>query len=132
MFKKLKGFIRLMPSEHASLPLLKTDFIKPEWIDEGRADEKGCFLYNNDERNVQVGFWQCTPFKEAITFPYDELGIVLSGRLELIDADGSSGIFSAGEIFFIPRGVTTTWHILEDFKQYYMIYAPRDAQYYRF
>lgn len=132
MSDKLTGFIRLKPSAHVSLVLQKTNFIKQEWVDEGRADEKGCFLYNNDERNVQVGFWQCTPFKETITFPYDELGIVLSGRLELAGPEGNSDTFSPGEIFFIPRGATTTWHILEDFKQYYMIYAPRDAQYYQF
>lgn len=132
MPEKLKGFFRLEPSGHASLRLHKTEFIKPEWIEEGRADEEGCFLYSNDERNVQVGFWHCTPFKETITFPYDELGIVLSGRLELTDTDGKSDIFAAGDMFFIPRGLPTTWHILEDFKQYYMIYAPREAQYYQF
>lgn len=132
MSETFKGFMRLDPGAHGSLPLQKTRFIKPEWVDEGRADEKGCLLYNNEERNIQIGFWQCTPFKETISFPYDELGIVLSGRLELVDAGGSSDIFSAGETFFIPRGAVTTWRILEDFKQYYMIHAPRDAQYYRF
>lgn len=127
-----KGFFRLDPNGYAGLPLVKTDFIKPEWVDDGRADEKGHFFYNNEERNVQVGFWECTPFCERITFPYDELGIVLSGKLELVDADGKSEIFGPGEIFFIPRGQTTTWHVIENFRQYYMIYAPREEQYFQF
>jgi uncharacterized cupin superfamily protein len=132
MSDALKGFIRLQPSAHRTLPLVKTDFIKPEWIDEGRADEQGHFFYNNDDRNVQVGFWECTPFRETISFPYDELGIVIEGRLKLVDAAGRADIFAPGDLFFIPRGQTTTWHILDHFKQYYMIYAPRETQYYRF
>lgn len=112
--------------------LVKTEFIKPEWIDSGAASEKGCFFYNNPEKNVQVGYWSCSAFSETITFPYDEFGVVLRGRLELIDADGKSDIFSAGDIFFIPRGSKTTWRILDHLEQYYMIYAPRDTQYYEF
>jgi uncharacterized cupin superfamily protein len=132
MSNPLKGFIRLDPAAHRHLPLVKTDFIKPEWIDEGQADEKGHFFYNNDERNVQVGFWDCSPFRETIAFPYDELGIVISGKLRLVDAEGHADIFAPGDVFFIPRGRTTTWHILEPFRQYYMIYAPRETQYFRF
>jgi uncharacterized cupin superfamily protein len=132
MSNPLKGFIRLDPAAHRHLPLVKTDFIKPEWIDEGQADEKGLFFYNNDERNVQVGFWDCSPFRETIAFPYDELGIVISGKLRLVDAEGHADIFAPGDVFFIPRGRTTTWHILEPFRQYYIIYAPRETQYFRF
>lgn len=127
-----KGFVRLDPSAHNAFPLIKTDFIKPEWVERGEVNEKGHILYNNEEKNVQVGFWECTSFWERITFPYDELGIVISGKLELVDEDGNSDIFGPGEIFFIPRGKTTTWHVIEDFKQYYMIYAPRSDQYYKF
>ena len=125
-------FMRLDPSGIGDAPLERTAFIKPEWIDQGRADEKGHFFYSNDERNVQVGYWECTPFRETIDFPYDELGIVIAGRLELIDSNARSQQFGPGDMFFIPRGAKTTWHIMEPFKQYYMIYAPRDAQYYRF
>lgn len=128
----MPGFIRLDPSAHSMLSLVKTDFIKPEWVEKGHADERAHFFYNNDERNIQVGFWECTPFYERITFPYDELGIVIAGKLELVDAEGRADVFLAGDIFFIPRGQITTWHILEQFKQFYMIYAPREEQYFRF
>ena len=98
----LEGFIKLSPS--VSLPLVTTAFIKPEWVVEGEAREQGYVFHNNDERNVQVGYWQCTAFRETITFPYDELGIVLSGCLRLVDSSGRSDSFAPGEIFFIPRG----------------------------
>ena len=132
MTDALKGFIRLLPSASSTLPLVQTRFIKPEWIDDGHADEKGHFFYTNEERSVQVGFWQCTPFRETIVFPYDELGIVIAGRLRLVDAQGHAETLSPGDMFFIPRGSSTTWHVLENFQQYYMIYAPRDTQYYHF
>lgn len=103
MSDRLKGFIRLDPAAHGSLTLEKTDFIKPEWIDEGHADEKGHFFYNNDERNVQVGFRECTPFQETIAFPYDELGIVISGEPRLVDAQGHADILSAGGVERIRR-----------------------------
>lgn len=127
---RVNGFIRLGKSPN--LPLVSTAFIKPEWVESGEAREQGHFLHNNEERNVQVGYWECTPFKETIVFPYDELGIVLQGRLELVDSQGRRDTFTSGDIFFIPRSQRTTWHILEYFKQYYMIYAPRETQYFRF
>jgi uncharacterized cupin superfamily protein len=130
MSQDTSGFIRLPTA--VDLPLTTTAFIKPEWIIEGEAREQGHILYNNEERNVQVGYWQCTAFRETIVFPYDELGIVLAGRLQLADEGGRSAIFEPGQMFFIPRGRVTTWHILEYFRQYYMIYAPRDTQYFKF
>jgi uncharacterized cupin superfamily protein len=130
MSQQANGFIRL--SAAVELPLVTTAFIKPEWVIEGEAREQGHVFYNNDERNVQVGYWQCTAFRETIVFPYDELGIVLAGRLQLADEGGRSEIFEAGQMFFIPRGQVTSWHILDYFRQYYMIYAPRDTQYFKF
>ena len=130
MSQQALGFFRLPTA--VDLPLITTAFIKSEWVIEGEAREQGHILYNNEERNVQVGYWQCTAFRETIVFPYDELGIVLAGRLQLADKAGRSEIFEPGQMFFIPRGQVTTWHILEYFKQYYMIYAPRDTQYFKF
>jgi uncharacterized cupin superfamily protein len=130
MSQQTSGFIRLATA--VDLPLITTAFIKSEWVIEGEAREQGHILYNNEERNVQVGYWQCTAFRETIVFPYDELGIVLAGRLQLADEAGRSEIFEPGQMFFIPRGQITCWHILEYFKQYYMIYAPRDTQYFKF
>ena len=126
------SFQRLPTASPPEGPLVDTAFIKPEWVESGAVNEKGFFFYNNEERNVQVGFWQCTAFSETITFPYDEMGIVRKGRLELVDDDGRSEVFAPGDVFFIPRGSTTTWHVIEDFEQIYMIYAPRETQYYEF
>jgi uncharacterized cupin superfamily protein len=121
-----------IPTSAPNAALVKTEFIKPEWVDSGAAVEAGYFYYNNDEKNVQVGFWSCSPFSETITFPYDEMGVVCKGKLRLADEEGREEVFVPGDVFFIPRNSTTTWHILEEFEQIYMIYAPRDAQYYKF
>ncbi len=126
-----KMFQRI-PASAPDGPLVKSEFIKPEWVENGAAVEAGHFYYNNDEKNVQVGFWSCSPFLETITFPYDEMGLVCKGKLRLVDEAGREDTFSAGDVFFIPRGAKTTWHIIEDFEQIYMIYAPRCTQYYKF
>jgi uncharacterized cupin superfamily protein len=102
MSQQAHGFIRL--STAVDLPLVTTAFIKSEWVIEGEAREQGHVLYNNEERNVQVGYWECTAFRETIVFPYDELGIVLAGRLQLADEGGRSEIFEAGTDVLHPAG----------------------------
>ncbi len=121
-----------IPTRAPTVPLVKTEFIKPEWVASGAAIEAGHFYYNNDEKNVQVGFWSCTSFSETIVFPYDEMVFVCKGKLRLVDDVEREEVSAPGDVFFIPRGAKTTWHILEDFEQIYMIYAPRNAQYYKF
>ncbi len=123
--------IRLDPKGPGGVPLVATAFIKPEWVDEGVADERGHVYYTNPEGNTQVGFWECTSFRETIAFPYDEFGYVLEGTLELTDESGDTETFGPGDLFFIPRGTTVTWHLTELFKQYYMIFAPPEEQYYK-
>lgn len=46
-------------------------------------------------------------------WPYTEVCVLLSGAVELEDADGATRRFVAGDSFLIPQGFRGVWHTLE-------------------
>ena len=71
---------------------------------------------------VSVGVWSATA--ETITFEdygVDEAMLMLSGRLRLHEADGTVHELGPNDVFFIPKGWTGTWEIVEDMEKLYVI-----------
>lgn len=60
------------------------------------------------------GIWHCT----AGTFMCNELGdemqTILTGRVRVIQADGTAHEFGPGDTFFTKRGERVTWDVIED------------------
>lgn len=76
------------------------------------------------DESVLSGVWECAPCKEEIdSYPVHEMMTVISGSVTLTDADGQSETFTAGDVFFIPKGTRCTWHITETLRKFYMIAA---------
>ena len=48
-----------------------------------------------------------------VPYPYDEICIIQSGRVALVDLDGQERVFGAGDAFFVPRSFRGTWRTLE-------------------
>jgi uncharacterized cupin superfamily protein len=46
---------------------------------------------------------------------------IISGSVTLTDKKGKSEKFTAGDVFFIPKGTQCTWHITEALRKMYMI-----------
>jgi uncharacterized cupin superfamily protein len=46
-------------------------------------------------------------------YPYDEVCVMLTGVVALVDATGARREFRAGEAFFVPRGFSGTWETVE-------------------
>ena len=53
-------------------------------------------------------------------YPYDEVCIMISGRVALIDLDGNRREFSAGEAFFVPQSFRGTWETVEPSKKFFV------------
>ncbi|MGK0399514.1 MAG: putative cupin superfamily protein [Gammaproteobacteria bacterium] len=46
---------------------------------------------------------------------------IISGSVTLTDKKGKSETFTAGDVFFIPKGTQCTWHITEALRKMYML-----------
>ncbi|WP_408897740.1 cupin domain-containing protein [Nocardioides sp. R1-1] len=46
-------------------------------------------------------------------YPYDEVCVMLSGVVALVDSLGGRREFRAGEAFFVPKGFCGTWETVE-------------------
>ncbi len=43
------------------------------------------------------------------------------GMTEIVNADGSSETFAAGDTFFIAKGTKCVWEVTETLRKFYMI-----------
>ncbi len=79
-------------------------------------------LFATDDEKILCGVWECAPCREQIdAYPVHEMMSVISGSVTLTDADGNSDTFTAGDVFFIPKGTPVVWEITERLRKFYMI-----------
>ena len=61
-----------------------------------------------------AGYWEGEPGWVRIdVWPYNEVCVVLDGRVGIEDESGERREFGAGEAFLIPAGFSGVWHTLE-------------------
>jgi uncharacterized cupin superfamily protein len=56
-------------------------------------------------------------------YPYDEVCVMVSGRVALVDLEGARREFGAGDAFFVPKGFRGTWETLEPSKKFFIAYT---------
>ncbi|WEX05739.1 cupin domain-containing protein [Rhodococcus sp. RCBS9] len=92
-----------------------TRFI-PEWGDDASPNwsESEWRSFGNPNGEYFGGGWEGEPGTLLCDpYPYDEVCIMISGRVALIDLDGNRREFSAGEAFFVPQSFRGTWETVE-------------------
>ena len=47
--------------------------------------------------------------------------LVTAERVRLVDADGTSHLIEKDDLFYLPKGWSGTWEILEDMQKLYVI-----------
>lgn len=63
---------------------------------------------------VIAGYWTGEPgWVEFISWPYNELCVILTGRVALEDSAGGRREFAAGESFLVPEGFRGRWVTVE-------------------
>lgn len=84
-------------------------------------------IHSNADKTVQIGVWEADVSKvKLVDFPVTEFVLMLSGRLVVVNQDGTSNEFKAGDTFVIPKGFTGIWDIRERMKkQHVKIGDPR-------
>ncbi|OHT78299.1 hypothetical protein BKG69_16990 [Mycobacteroides chelonae] len=67
------------------------------------------------------GTWEGEPGTVIVDpYPYDELCIMISGRVALIDLDGERREFVSGDAFFVPKSFRGVWETIEPSKKYFV------------
>jgi uncharacterized cupin superfamily protein len=107
-----------MSIEHVTLIQLGAGTaVKPEWPDNMASanwteTEYRCF--SNKSGSLFGGTWQGEVGELVLeAYPYNEICVMLTGHVALIDSKGGRKDFKAGESFFVPLGFTGTWLTLE-------------------
>lgn len=73
-----------------------------------------------DTRSV-AGFWEGEPGWVAFdSWPYNEVCVIVSGRVAIEDQDGIRVEFGAGDAFTVPAGFRGVWHTLESTKKVFV------------
>lgn len=88
------------------------------------GDPRETFLnvYNEPDDRFSCGLWQCTPGIVAMTgWPFDEMCVLLAGRVIITPDGGSPREYRGGDSFAIPKGFVGTWDIRETVRKYYAI-----------
>lgn len=70
------------------------------------------------ETVARVGLWEADVSKtRLIDYPFTEYVLMISGRLVVVNDDGSELEFAAGDTFVMPKGWTGIWDIRERMKK---------------
>lgn len=68
-----------------------------------------------------AGFWEGDPGWVRIdNWPFNEVCVLLAGRVAIEDVHGERFEFGAGEGFVIPAGFRGIWHTLEPSEKYFV------------
>jgi uncharacterized cupin superfamily protein len=75
-----------------------------------------------DTGQLQTGIWTCTaggwPVDSA---PVNEVMVMLKGQLRITDSEGQATELGEGDIFYLPKGWSGRWDVLEDMEKIYFI-----------
>ncbi len=99
-----------------------TDYISDEALQAGEPRERGRSFYADQTGQLDAGVWACEPNRHVLDpSPYDEFVYLLEGRIDVIDEDGTTQTFQAGDSFVMPRGCKCTWDVKEPVRKLYVV-----------
>jgi len=115
-------FMRILPGKDSPVRIEPSSLVRSEAFTTEDQTELDQLYFATDDKGVLAGVWECAPCKEEIdSYPVHEMMTVISGSVTLTNKNGNSETFTAGDVFFIPKGTQCTWHITEKLRKYYMI-----------
>lgn len=117
----MSNFMRILP-EGSAAGLQPSDMTDPgAFTTDDKTELNDTFFATGDE-SILTGVWECAPCREEIdSYPVHEMMSVISGSVTLTDPAGNSETFTAGDVFFIPKGTPCVWEITETLRKFYMI-----------
>lgn len=97
----------------------------PEMVVAGQKAFDGSFVesiaFPSKDGKHFVRIWESGPgILQTDGYPYDEYCLVVEGKLEITNKDGSTAVFVPGDSFVIPKGWQGKWNMKSKFKKQYI------------
>lgn len=78
----------------------------------------GVTSFQSSDGKLDVGFYHGSEVTLQINgWPVDEVMVFLEGQVEITNQDGSSRIYSPGEMLVMPKGFIGTWRQIGSIKK---------------
>ncbi|MGF0313363.1 cupin domain-containing protein [Rhodococcus sp. IEGM1428] len=97
--------------------------VTPDWGDDASPgwEETEWRAFGSSDQGFFGGGWEGEPGTlRCDPYPYDEVCIMISGRVALIDLDGNRREFGSGQAFFVPKEFRGTWETIEPSKKFFV------------
>ena len=78
--------------------------------------------HGSSDRRFLTGTWCHAGGTLDATQRYDEVCVILAGRVRLTNEAGEAREYTVGDSFVIPKGFKGTWETLEPVRKHYVIY----------
>jgi uncharacterized cupin superfamily protein len=115
-------FMRILPGKGSSVGVEPSGLVQADAFTSDDHTELDQLYFATDDKNVVAGVWECAPCKEEIdSYPVHEMMTIISGSVTLTNKKGKTEVFTAGDVFYIPKGTQCTWQITERLRKMYMI-----------
>lgn len=91
------------------------------------GETSGLVDRTRDGCTLSAGVFRAQPGSYQVVSDTDEVIVVLAGRTRIEFDDGQVFNLKAGDTATIPCGSTSTRHILEDYREFYVVTGPVPA-----
>jgi len=87
----------------------------------GGGSQRERVIFTNDSGNLTVGEWESSAFESRPqAYGVHEFVQMLEGSATIAEADGTRHTFTAGDVFFIPKGTHCSWKAEQPIRKYYV------------
>jgi uncharacterized protein len=91
--------------------------ISPDWILAGTPRARSKVLATSRDRTMSIMTWECTAGRFNWHYNQDEMVIVVSGEVFIINDKGEERRLGQGDIAFFPAGSSCTWRVTDRIKK---------------
>ena len=115
----------VMKTTGKAAPPVETGAAAPEKLLKGAYKTKTWNHFTGEDERLYCGIWESTPGKVTVDYNEWEFCHFISGKAELVNAEGRRWTLKAGDAFIIPAGFKGTWETVETVRKHYVILMPK-------
>lgn len=86
----------------------------------GEPSANNWTYYNHESGNFKAGIWDCTAGSWEHNHPKLEFCYIVEGSVKVVEKDGPTHTYNAGDSFVVPKGTPVTWIVEEYAKKIFV------------
>lgn len=75
----------------------------------GEPQANNWTFFDHSSGNFKAGIWDCTAGSWEHNHPKLEFCYIVEGSVKIVEKDGPTHIYNAGDSFVVPKGTPVTW-----------------------